>query len=221
MKNTIACLLLISLTHLASAQTYFSFSEKIINADFSAFRPLEKRGYSALDKGVFQLQPGIKVITNKWTYTSHFSYFVSNDQNRRENKSAEFHGYGFAIGAQYHLLDWKSFKLQPTLEIGARKYYLDYFINPSRTFPSTITKKINAFSFIGQGIYSDIGVILEKRYEISRRTFGIGFGAGYRLDYGTWQLTDPIPIQNAKSNHNGMFLNINIVISLKRGRLQK
>ncbi len=203
------------------AQIYFSFSEKIINSDFSVFQPMATRGFSAMNEGVFQVRPGIKFIKNRWSFSSHYSFFISNDQNRREMKTAEFHGQGLSLGAQYHLTDWSSFKVLPSIEVGVRKYYLDYIETITKTNPTTFVttkEKITLFSFNGLGLYGDIGIDLEKLYLLKKRAFGIGFGVGYRLDYGTWQLSDPIPIKNANASHNGFFLNIHLLFALQKGK---
>ncbi len=204
-----------------NAQLYFSFSEKVINADFSVFRPMAKRGFSDMNEGIFQVQPGIKFIKNRWAFTSHYAFFISNDQNKIKNKKAALHGQGFSIGTQYHLTNWGSFKLSPALEVGIRKYNLDYIQTVTKTDPITFrttTEDLTAFSFNGLGLYTDIGLNMEKIYPIKKRAFGIGFGVGYRLDYGTWQLSDPIPINNANAHHNGTYINIHLLFALQKNK---
>jgi len=222
MKQIIIFLLFTCLTSgLINAQVYFSFSEKIINADFSVFQPIARRGFSEMNEGIFQVRPGIKIIKNRWSFTSHYSFFLANDQNKIKNKAAELRGQGFSIGSQYHLTGWGSFKVFPSLEVGVRKYYLDYSATITTTNPSTFRptkEKITLFSFNGLGFYGDIGIGLEKIYPLKNRAFGIGFEAGYRLDYGTWELSDPIPINNANASHNGTFLNIHLLFALQKNK---
>ena len=224
MKNTFIFFLLILIIPAGHAQTYFSFSEKMIDADFSAFQPMADRGFSEMNEGVFQIRPGVKFIKNNWSFNSHLSYFISNDQNKIEQKMAEFYGYGFSLGAQYHLRTWKTFKVLPSIEVGIRKYYLDYTEVVTKRDPTTFVEtknKYTVFSFTGVGVYGDLGMALEKNYELKNRTFGIGFEVGYRLDYGTWKLSEPIPIQNANANQNGLFLNIGILVALRRSHRKK
>lgn len=210
------CFLAIILNATSYAQTYFTLSEKLINSSFTVFSPMIDRDFPEMNEGVFQIRPGIKVIKNRWAFNAHASYFLSNDQNLLKNKSATFYGHGLSLSTQYHFIDWKSFKLQPSIEIGIRKYYLDYIETVSRGSFPIIKEKITVFSFTGIGMYGDIGIGIEKIYDLKNRKFGVGFGVGYRLDYGTWQLSDPIPIKNSFAHQNGLFLNVNLLVALKR-----
>ena len=225
MKTFIFSLFFILTSHSTiHAQTYLSFSEKLINADFSVFHPLVSRGFPEMNEGIVQIRAGVKMDKKRWGFNSHISYFVSSDQNDKEKKNAKLDGYGLSLGAHYDLLSWGTFNVQPRLEVGVRKYYLDYVETITKVNPITfrsISEHVTVFSFQGIGVFGDIGIALEKKYDGYNRSFGIGFGAGYRIDYGTWQLSDPIPIKNADAYNNGMFASISFFVALKRNAKKK
>lgn len=207
------------------AQTYISISEKIINADFSAFQPMADRDFPRMNEGILQARAGAKTYINKISLSAHLSYFYSEDDNAPKGKSAKFHGYGGSIAGQYHLWSWQTFSIRPTLEIGVRQYYLDYYeilpldqLGIFSFFQGG--NKSKAFSFTSWGLYEDIGITLEKRYSMKKGEFGFGFETGYRLDRGHWKLAE-FPLSNSIANHNGLFFNINLLFSFHKRHKQK
>lgn len=219
MKIILLFIVLFAGVRSANAQTYFVFSEKMINANFSVFSPLADRAFPAMDEGILQIRTGVKLTRKKSTINANLSYLLSNDRNILGAKTARLYGYSLGIGAQYDWFKWQSFSILPSIELGVRKYNLIYTETVTTTDPAsfrTRKKKYDVFSFSGIGMYGDIGLSMEKHYPMKRRTFGIGFGLGYRFDYGYWKINDPTSLAKSKANQNGIYIEVSMLIPFKR-----
>ena len=197
----------------AYGQRYLVLSEKAIQTNFGVFKPMTERGFPAVDEGIIQIRTGVKFKKEKFSFFPNISAFFSNDNNKLQDKFAKLKGYGLGFETQYHLLDWKSFRVCPSVEIGLEQYHLIYEETLTQNSPGSLfpqrKEKVEAFHFVNIGLYEDVALCLEKYYPIGKHEFGFGFELGYRFNQGQWKIIDEsIKITNAIIHQNVFFFGL-------------